>query len=269
MADQTWQNREYGTLEGGGKERVIDYAGNEDYFAPVRAALIINEDGVVLGKRDSPFFITGDVQLRDEAGNILGDRDSPVFTTGNVLIRDEEGQVLGSPFVVTGDVTIRDEDGYFLGSGDHPVHITGMVSDAWVAATVKDEAMSDNDKSLIVPTNYEWNLAFSYVTFVTAAAEGNRQLAMQVIDTDGTVVGETVAGLVQTASVTGYYQFGPALADLTAFRDVNYLMTPIPPDILLNPTEQLRFFDRNNVSATDSVIVTTRVKRRQKPYFSG
>jgi len=203
MANKTWQNRGYGPLDEGGRERAIDYGGAEEFFAPVRAVILMTADEVVMGGADSPVFITGNI------------------------------------------------------------------SDAWEVVSVKDAVLGDNDKSLTVPANYEYELLSAYVTVVTNATVGNRNLALQAVDSDADTVAEVVVGSVQTASTTGHYQFGAGVADLTTFRDANYLMTPIPPALHLNETESFRFFDRNNVATGDSVWVRARVARRQKPYFSG
>jgi len=61
MANEIWRNSSYGTLDNGGKERAIDYSGGGTYFAPVRAAILMDENENLLGASGSPMYITGNV----------------------------------------------------------------------------------------------------------------------------------------------------------------------------------------------------------------
>ena len=54
-----------------------------------------------------------------------------------------------------------------------------------------------------------------------------------------------------------------ALADLTAFRDTDYLMTPLPPTLILRAGDQLRVYDNNNVAGTDDMVVQTQFAERE------
>lgn len=66
MADKTWQNRVYGTLDKGGLERAIDFTQTEDYFAPVRAVILYNSGEVEMGVNANPISVTGDVSITDK-----------------------------------------------------------------------------------------------------------------------------------------------------------------------------------------------------------
>ena len=107
----------------------------------------------------------------------------------------------------------------------------------------------DADKSWIVPTAREWHLFSISVVLTSTASAGNRRVCVRILNSDSDVIGEAVAGAVQAASTTWYYQFAPGLADLTAVRDSDHMTTPIPGTWVLKAGQEIRVLDDAAIAA--------------------
>jgi hypothetical protein len=163
------------------------------------------------------------------------------------------------PGCLVGGYQIVDSDG-------NPITVTNpfIISDNWRISLVSDETLDDNDKTVItVPTGEEIQILWIWVEFVTTATVGNRQLAIQIQDSDSDIIGEFRPGIVQAASLTRYYMFGCALADMGSFRDTDYLSCPIAPTLILSGGNKIRIYDNNNVDSDDDLIVQIQVATRE------
>lgn len=129
------------------------------------------------------------------------------------------------------------------------------VKDIWTLANLEDEIANNSNKHFTVPAGQEWQILWVYVSYVSAANAGNRQLEVQWRNATDVVIGAVVAGAVQAASLTRRYMFAPALADLVGFRDTDYLMTPLPPTLFLSAGEDLRVWTNAVFDPTDDMSV--------------
>jgi len=131
------------------------------------------------------------------------------------------------------------------------------VRDTWRVATIQDETLNDSDKSFAVPASTERHVLNIWVEFTSTATVGNRQLVVEVQDSTTDVLAQWARpGVVQAASLTRHYEFAPGLPDDLAFRDTDYLRTPIPTTGLLKATDILRVYDNNAVdAAADDMVV--------------
>jgi hypothetical protein len=131
-----------------------------------------------------------------------------------------------------------------------------------VAQLQADEALNDSDKSLTVPAGNAWEVQSIWVELTSTATAGNRQIAVRIEDDASDIVAEIAAGIVQAASLTRNYLFGPGLPDLTAFRAGDLLMTPIPP-LLLPAGYSIRVLDTAAIAAAaDDMVVQAMVIER-------
>jgi hypothetical protein len=139
----------------------------------------------------------------------------------------------------------------------------GDLLEAWYASLSAEETADDSDKTFTVPTDYEWEVQAVLVEMTTTSTAGDRQLVVEFQDGSSDVVGQVRAGAVQAASLTRYYQFGQGLADLTAFRDTDYLMTPLPK-VVLPAGFQVRILDKAAVDAAadDMIVQLMKVARK-------
>jgi len=272
MANENWRDKNFGTLENSGKERAIDYLGDQSAMALVRAVFLIDQDEEAIGVEGSPFFITGEVNniTTPEDPDYVFLTNDPLPITGSVFLTNDPLPITGSVFLtndplpITGDVFLTNDPLPITGSvfiTNNPVVITGTVSDEWSIAVINDVTASDNDKTLTVPADREYQVLSIQVDYYAFADVATRQLEIDFRDTDDNIFTQIRTGVTQTASTTGHYSIAPSLADHGAFRDTNYLMTPLPPTLFLQPNEDIRIWD-NNATANDTMIVRVRVAER-------
>jgi len=118
-----------------------------------------------------------------------------------------------------------------------------------------DEALADSDKTLTVPADTWWVIKSIWVEYTSDGNAGNRQLQVDIRDDAADVIFQMRTGLVQAATLTRYYALSPHVADLAAFRDTAYLMTPFP-ELTLAEAWSIRIFDNAAISvAGDNMIL--------------
>lgn len=194
------------------------------------------------------------ISTRPSQRKLTGGYSQPVYITGQDI--DLEAAITGNVEVIqpvhndlNANVNIQVAD---IDVGlTNPVPIT----DTWTPALTSDEAANDSDKTIAVTAGQAWHLLWLWVELASTATAGNRQIVVEFQDAANDVVGQLRAGAVQAASLTYYYMFAPALADLTALRDTDYLMTPMPPTMILNAGYQIRVYDNNAVDAAADDMV--------------
>lgn len=130
-----------------------------------------------------------------------------------------------------------------------------IVDSPWEPALVADETADDSDKTIVVTAGEIWQLLWIWLEFTTTATVGDRQLVVEIQDDSNDVVAQIRLGATQAASLTRYYMIGPALADMVSFRDTDWLMTPLPPTMILLPGYQVRIYDNNAVDASDDDLI--------------
>lgn len=123
------------------------------------------------------------------------------------------------------------------------------VMEDWNSTLQVDETTGDHNKSFAVPADKDWHVMWAWVEWTSNATVGNRQVVMEISDSGSDVIMEIVPGVTQAASLTYKYLFAPGMADLTAVRDTDYIMTPIPPTIILPELFNVRFYDRGDISS--------------------
>jgi hypothetical protein len=138
--------------------------------------------------------------------------------------------------------------------------------DGWNPSLQAEEALNDSDKTFTVPAGTEWEILTIYVELATTATVGNRQLAIRFTDGSDDIIGQIRAGAVQAASLTRIYQFGVGLPDLTAFRDTDFLSTPLPDGLVLPAGYKVRILDKAAIdAAADDMDVQMMVRARLVP----
>lgn len=141
-----------------------------------------------------------------------------------------------------------------INSKGDPTDFAPRLSDGWVYDLHKNENPNEQPKIMTVPADVERKIiSVRIVHDSTGANAGNRQLKLTVLDENAEVVFEIRVGAVQAINLVRYYHFAPWLADLTAFRDTDWLSTPIPPDMVLPAGWQLVARDDNAISVTDDL----------------
>jgi hypothetical protein len=127
-------------------------------------------------------------------------------------------------------------------SGEQIVIPAGIVEQQ---SNVTDD---DSDKTFTVPAGFMWDILSVNIKLTSSADAGNRQICLEV--TDGTnVILSIMAGIVQAASLTRYYNFYKNAPNLTAFIDTDYLSNPLPDGLVLLPGYTLRVYDKAAIAA--------------------
>ena len=120
----------------------------------------------------------------------------------------------------------------------------------WKLAKKADSTTVGNIVDFANTGDRMWHVLWAHITLATSDSAGNRQLIMQIIDSDATVEAEFRAGAVQAASLTRYYQFGPGLDDMTGFRDTDYLSITLPPTVIIESGQTVRFIENSSVDTS-------------------
>ena len=137
-----------------------------------------------------------------------------------------------------------------------------LMASAWIPALQADEAANDSDKSLTVPASTEWIVKWIWIELTTSADVGDRQIEIQIQDAAADVVAQFRASVVQAASVTRYYLFAPQMPDLAAFRDTDYLCSPIP-ELILPTGYVIRVWDNKaRAAGADDLVVQAMIAAR-------
>ena len=138
-----------------------------------------------------------------------------------------------------------------------------IVDAGWSPELQAEEVANDSDKSFTVTASEEWEIQSVWVELITTAVVGDRQMVVEIQDASADVIGQFRAGIVQAASLTRYYMFAPNVEGLTAFRDTDYLCTPITP-LCLPASYVIRVYDVTAVdAAADDMVVQMMIKKRK------
>lgn len=130
-----------------------------------------------------------------------------------------------------------------------------VVDDTWVReTTVGTDTVAPMNVTITVPAGEEWRIDSVRVDYITGPAGGLRRIQL-FIETPAVVqVFRAYASVTQAFSTTRFYYFAPYVADLAAFRDGDFLTTPIP--YLEIETGWRIFVQDGNAAGVDDMTVT-------------
>ena len=137
----------------------------------------------------------------------------------------------------------------------HMVWLTGGTITIWAPSLQSNETADDSDKEFTVTAGKEWHVMWVWVEFTSGSVAGTRQLELQLKDGSDDVIMQLQPGATQAASLTRNYLFAPGMADLVSFRDTSYLMTPIPPTLILPASYDIRVWDNNAIAAAEDDMI--------------
>lgn len=100
------------------------------------------------------------------------------------------------------------------------------------------------------PASVAWEVRSLHAIYVSGATVGNRNLELRLLS-GGSVIGRVPVGATQAASLTRTYMFYPGAVDLTAFRDTDFIMTPIPY-WFVDASMSLQLVDNKAIAAADT-----------------
>lgn len=155
----------------------------------------------------------------------------------------------------------HDEPNHPIGDRiDRPMFV--QASDGWQIDTLTWNTINNSNVTFIVPDGEEYQIFSVYVLYASSATVGNRQLVLRALDDSDSPIAAIRTGVVQTASQTRTYQFGPGLAQDAAFRDTDYASVAMMP-IVLKAGQKLQIYDRAAIAATeDDLVIQVQIARR-------
>jgi hypothetical protein len=120
-----------------------------------------------------------------------------------------------------------------------------------------DLTADDSNKDFIVPAGRKHKIEWCFASLASTATVGNRQMVIELIDTDGTtVLVSASAGAVQAASLTNRYNFAPGSQRGAAFV-ANQIDIPILPNFMAIEGQRFRVRDSAAIAAAaDDMLVT-------------
>lgn len=123
-----------------------------------------------------------------------------------------------------------------------------VTSGGMIPSVQSDATANDSDKEFTVTASQVWEIKSIWVAFTSTATVGNRQIVVEFKNDSDVVFAQARAGATQAASLTRYYLFAPGVADMTSFRDTDFLTTPIP-EYSFSAGYDIRVYDKAAIDA--------------------
>lgn len=120
---------------------------------------------------------------------------------------------------------------------------------------VERATSATNVYTYVVPTGVHASLSWASLDYTSDATVGNRQIAMEVLDSADAKLFSVSAGAVQAASLTRDYEFLQGIYRETSFVD-GEIQVAVPNSLVIKPGQKLKFYDSANISAADTMLIT-------------
>lgn len=140
-------------------------------------------------------------------------------------------------------------------------------------ASDTETTLSDGEQELVVPDYEMWNVLSIWVEFITSnAGASTRQLRLSISGSSmATGAADSLnsyltitPGLTQDSALTYYYNFYAGAPDLTAVRDSDVVLTPLPGNLLLRPGHSINVHDVSSADTDgDDLSVFVQVQKTQ------
>lgn len=132
-------------------------------------------------------------------------------------------------------------------------------------STLQGSTTADNEVTFAVPADKDWHIMWIWLEYTSGATAGTRQIQVDVRDSGDDIIMSMIPGVTQAESLTYRYLFAPGMADLTAVRDTDYIMSPMPPSIIIPELFDIRIYDMADIQTDtqeDSVVIQMMVMDR-------
>jgi len=110
-----------------------------------------------------------------------------------------------------------------------------------------------------VPPREAWHILSLWVEATASDTVATRAIRLIVRDLDDDTIMEIAPGVTYTASQQRDFLFAPGAPDLTAARDSDLIMTPIPAGMILPPGWDITIVEQSSGDTTDSDILLTQL----------
>ena len=106
-----------------------------------------------------------------------------------------------------------------------------------------------------VPVREVWHVLSVWVEYTASDTAATRQIRLVVQDDTDDIMLEIAPGVTVTASQQRDFLFAPGAPDLTAARDTDLIMTPLPAALILRPGWDLSVVELSSGDTSDSEIL--------------
>ena len=137
-----------------------------------------------------------------------------------------------------------------------------MPTGDWRYRGLEGPSTYDNDGSVAhfnVPPREVWHILSIWAEYTASDTAATRALRVVVRDLADDIVMEIAPGVTVTASQQRDFLFAPGAPDLTAARDSDLIMTPLPAGLLLPPGWDISVQEQSSGDTTDSEILITQL----------
>ena len=133
---------------------------------------------------------------------------------------------------------------------------------SWSYKGAEGPSTYDNDGVIAhfnVPPREAWHVLSLWAEYTASDTVATRAIRMIVRDLADDIVMEVAPGVTLTASQQRDFLFAPGAPDLTAARDTDLIMTPIPTGLILPPGWDISIQEQSSGDTTDSDILVTQL----------
>src|SRR3990167_3062176 len=110
-----------------------------------------------------------------------------------------------------------------------------------------------------VPDLEVWHVLSLWLEYTASDSVATRSIRIIVQDDTDDVIFEIAPGVTVTASQQRDFAFFPGAPDLTAARDTDLIMTPLPGGLVLRPGWDLVVSELSSGDTSDSEIILTQL----------
>ena len=132
----------------------------------------------------------------------------------------------------------------------------------WKYRAAEGPSTYDNDGVIAhfnVPTREAWHVLSLWAEYTASDTAATRAIRVIVRDLADDIIMEIAPGVTVTASQQRDFLFAPGAPDLTAARDTDLIMTPLPSGLVLPPGWDISVQELSSGDTTDSDILVTQL----------
>jgi len=138
------------------------------------------------------------------------------------------------------------------------------VGHGWDTQIQSDVVENQNDKTVTVPANEEWEILWIQLQYTCSATVGNRALQLDFRNGSDSARFRTRLAVNLVALDDEFVIWVPGYARETAIAN-SIIYQPIPPASVLTAGFDIRIFDQNDIDTNDNMSLHIYTTERQVP----
>lgn len=126
---------------------------------------------------------------------------------------------------------------------------------------LQDLTTGNSSKTFTVPSSFIYDILYCNIAYTSSGTVGNRQIAIQILDTSNNIVFTVNAGLTQAANLTYNYNFAEGLNKETSLV-TGTVNVPMPEEFVALTGYTVKVFDTAAIApTTDNLLVNMMVRQ--------